>query len=202
MVLQNVVGTHNKHIFTYCMYMVIEHKNHNHHQKRAAQYREHKNVDFFRLKGKCKKGIVKNDFLIAFSTTRCFICLSIYPKCIKFFFGNLQRKTFFIVQWLYSDFIGFYVFVCFSLILCPFFPHQSTIVFFTDCCRQTDWFSTVFAFVFRFCFCYFITELNFTCFHQLQRLIIKLQLIGHNSMMLMVFLLSSNYVFKEEFKTS
>jgi hypothetical protein len=144
--------------------------------------------NFFGWEKSVKKGIVKNDFLIAFSTTRCFICLSIYPKCIKFlFFGNLERKTFFIVQCFYSDFIGFYVFVCFSFILCPFFPHQSTIVLFlqTVADKQID-FQLFLLLFFCFCFCYFITELNFTCFHQLQRLIIKLQLIGHNSMMLMV----------------
>lgn len=199
MVLQNVVGTHNKHtyIVTYCMYMVIEHKNHNHHQKRAAQYREYKMWNFFGWNRSVKKGIVKNDFLIAFSTTRCFICLSIYPQCIKiFFFGNLQRKTFFIVQCFYSDFIGFYVFVCFSSILSPS-------IYYCIFYRLLPTNRLIFnCFCFCFCLCSFITELNFTCSHQLQRLIIKLQLIGHNSIILMAFLCSSNYVFKEEFKTS
>lgn len=164
MVLQNVVGTHNKHthIVTYCMYMVIEHKNHNHHQKRAAQYREYKMWNFFGWKRSVKKGIVKNDFLIAFSTTRCFICLSIYPQCIKIFFCFLvickEKLFFFIVQ-------CFYWFLCFCLFQFHFMPILSPSIYYciflqTVADKQIDFQ----LFLPSFCFCFFYHWIKFYLF--------------------------------------
>ena len=117
--------------------------------------------NFFGWKQSCKKR-----FLIAFSTMRCFICLSIYSQCVKIFLVICKEKLFL----SFNAFIQILLVFMFSFVSISFYAHSfpiNLLLYFlqTVADKQIDFqlFLLLFSF-FRFLFLLFYHWIKFYLF--------------------------------------